>query len=90
MKNKYFKLPFIFLYSLILAGLDSLLSQKSDLKPLSLETFATRALVIFAYWLSIRLVAEFAERHGRSYKKYMFLSAFVIPSSLLGFVLLAS
>jgi hypothetical protein len=86
----YFTLPYIYLYSLILAALDSITSRNSDPDPYNFETFCMRALVIFTYWLVIRLVAERAERKGRSYKATMIAAIFLIPiaASLLSLLLL--
>ena len=86
----YFTLPHVFLYSLILAGLDSFTSRNSDPDPYNFETFCMRALVIFTYWLVVRLVAERAERSGRSYRATMIAAIFLIPitASLLSLLLL--
>lgn len=90
MKKTYFTLPFIYLYSLILAAADSFTSRNSDQDPYNFETFCMRALVIFTYWLIVRLVAERAERAGRSYKAYMIAAIFLIPTvtSLLSLLIL--
>lgn len=74
-----FTLPYIYFYSLILAALDSIISRNSDPDPYNFETFCMRALVIFTYWLVVRLVAERAERSGRSYKGTMIAAIFLIP-----------
>ena len=90
-RNKaYFTLPYVYLYSLILAALDSFTSRTSDADPYNFETFCMRALVIFTYWLVVRLVAERAERSGRSYKATMIAAIILIPlvASLLSFLLL--
>ena len=90
-RNKaYFTLPYVYLYSLILAALDSITSRNSDPDPYNFETFCMRALVIFTYWLVVRLVAERAERSGRSYKATMIAAIILIPlvASLLSFLLL--
>ena len=90
-RNKaYFTLPYVYLYSLILAGLDSFTSRNSDPDPYNFETFCMRALVIFTYWLVVRLVAERAERSGRSYKTTMIAAIILIPivASLLSLLLL--
>jgi hypothetical protein len=79
-RNKaYFTLPYVYLYSLILAALDSITSRNSDPDPYNFETFCMRALVIFTYWLVVRLVAERAERSGRSYRATMIAAIFLIP-----------
>jgi hypothetical protein len=90
MKKTYFTLPFIYLYSLILGAADSFTSRNSDQDPYNFETFCMRALVIFTYWLIVRLVAERAERAGRSYKAYMIAAIFLIPTvtSLLSLLIL--
>ena len=90
-RNKaYFTLPYVYLYSLILAALDSITSRNSDPDPYNFETFCMRALVIFTYWLVVRLVAERAERSGSSYKATMIAAIILIPlvASLLSFLLL--
>ena len=90
-RNKaYFTLPYVYLYSLILAALDSITSRNSDPDPYNFETFCMRALVIFTYWLVVRLVAERAERSGRSYKATMIAAIILMPlvASLLSFLLL--
>lgn len=86
----YFTLPYVYLYSLIFAALDSFTSQSSDPDPYNFETFCMRALVIFTYWLIVRLVAERAERRGRSYKATMISAIFLIPiaAGLLSLLLL--
>jgi hypothetical protein len=79
LRNKaYFTLPYVYLYSLILAGLDSFTSRNSDPDSCNFETFCMRALVIFTYWLVVRLVAERAERSGRSYGATMIAVIFLI------------
>lgn len=90
MKKTYFTLPFIYLYSLILAAADSFTSRNSDQDPYNFETFCMRALVIFTYWLIVRLVAERAERLGHSYKVYMIVAIVLIPTaaSLLSLLIL--
>jgi hypothetical protein len=91
LRNKaYFTLPYVYLYSLILAGLDSFASRNSDPDPYNFETFCMRALVIFTYWLVVRLVAERAERSGRSYRATMIAAIFLIliAASLLSILLL--
>jgi hypothetical protein len=88
MKRTYFTLPYVYLYSLILAALDSFVNRNSDPDPYNFETFCMRALVIFTYWLMVRLVAERAERFGRSYKTYMFLTAGFIPIIVFGLAFL--
>lgn len=88
MKRTYFTLPYIYLYSLILAALDSFAGRNSGLDPYNFETFCMRALVIFTYCLIVRLVAERAERYGRSYKTYMFLTAGLIPTIAFGLAFL--
>jgi len=79
MKKTYFTLPWIYLYSLIFAAVDSFTSRNSDPDPYNFETFCMRALVIFTYWLIIRLVAERAERSGYSYKVAMIMVIFILP-----------
>ena len=79
MMKAYFTVPWIYLYSLILAAVDSFTSRNSDLDPYNFETFCMRALVIFTYWLVVRLVAEYAERKGRSYKITMVTTIFALP-----------
>ena len=79
MKKTYFTLPFVYLYSLILAAADSFASRNSDQDPYNFETFCMRALVIFTYWLIVRLIAERAERLGRSYKATMIAAIILIP-----------
>jgi len=90
MKKTYFTLPWIYLYSLLLAAADSLLSLDLDQEPYNFETFCMRALVIFTYWLIVRLLAERAERLGRSYKATMIAAIILIPivASLLSLLLL--
>ena len=79
-RNKaYFTLPYVYVYSLILAALDSFMSRNSDPDSYNFETFCMRALAIFSYWLVVRLVAERAERSGRSYKATMILAIILIP-----------
>ena len=85
MKTKYFTLPLIYLYSLMIAAIDSFMGNLSAEDPFDFETFCMRALIVFTYWLIIRLVAERAELQGRSYKKYMFLTAALIPTLIAGF-----
>ena len=79
MKKTYFKLPWIYLYSLLLAAADSLTSRNSDQDSYNFETFCMRALVIFTYWLIVRLLAERAESLGRSYKATMIAAIILIP-----------
>ena len=90
MKRTYFTLPYIYLYSLILAALDSFVGRNSDLDPYNFETFCMRALFVFTYWLLVRLFAERAERFGRSYKYAMIVAIFLIPivASLLSLLIL--
>jgi hypothetical protein len=90
MKAKYFTIGYVYLYSLILAALDSIASRNSDTEPYNFETFCMRALVIFTYWFVIRLVAERAERSGRSYKAAMIAAILLMPivASLLSLLLL--
>jgi hypothetical protein len=79
MRKKYFTLPFVYLYSLIFAAADSFASRNLDQEPYNFETFCMRALVIFTYWLIVRLIAERAERLGRSYKASMIVAILLIP-----------
>ena len=90
LKKIHFTLPWIYLYSLILAAADSFTSRNSDPDPYNFETFCMRALVIFTFWLVVRLVAERAERSGRSYRATMIAAIFLIPiaASLLSLLLL--
>ena len=90
MNRAYFTLPYVYLYSLILSALDSFMSRNSDQDPYNIETFCMRALVIFSYWLIVRLVAERAERSGRSYKTSMIVAIFLVPTvaSLLSLLIL--
>ena len=90
LKKIHFTLPWIYLYSLILAAADSFTSRNSDPDPFNFETFCMRALVIFTFWLVVRLVAERAERSGRSYRATMIAAIFLIPiaASLLSLMLL--
>jgi len=84
MKKNYFTLPYVYLYSLLLAALDSVVGLRSDPNPLRFETFSMRALVIFTYLLVIRLVAEKAEKNGYSYRKFALLTAVIIFFAALG------
>lgn len=84
-KKSYFTLPLIYLYSLTLAAADSFTSRNSDPDPYNFETFCMRALVIFTYWLIVRLVAEKAERLGHSYKISMIATILGLP--ILAFLL---
>ena len=79
MFKAYFTLPYVYFYSLGLAAIDSFISRKSDSDPYKFETFCMRALVIFTYWLMVRLVAERAERSGRSYKVASIIAILLIP-----------
>ena len=85
MNTKYFTLPLIYLYSLLIAAIDSLFGKISVEEPFDFETFCMRALIVFTYWLIIRLVAERAELQGRSYRQYIFLTAALIPILIAGF-----
>lgn len=82
-KKPYFTLPYVYLYSLLIAAADTFFSRNSDLDPFNFETFCMRTLVIFTFWLIIRLVAERAEQKGRSYIKYMLLAVAIVPSVLI-------
>ena len=65
--QKYFSIPLIYLYSLTLAAIDSLVFGPKSLNEFSFETFSMRALTIFTYWLIAKLSGDFAKKRDKSF-----------------------
>jgi hypothetical protein len=81
-KNRsYFRTESLYIYALVIAGLDSLLSANSDPQPFSFETYCMRALSIFSFWLIVKALTDKAAKKGYSYR----ISAILIS---IGFILI--
>ena len=79
------------MYSLILAGIDSIIFDLDSRANFSFETYSMRAITIFSFWLLAKLSGDFARRHNRSFVlgavvglfigiKFAFIAAFLIVS----------
>jgi hypothetical protein len=66
--RSYFRAEFLYIYSLVIAGFDSLLFSSSDPKPFSFETYCMRALVIFSFWLIVKTLTDKVAKKGYSYR----------------------
>lgn len=80
MKAKYFTTGYVYLYSLVLAGIDTVTLSKSKEDFIDFEVFSLRAIGLFSYWLIVKNLAGLAERRGYSYKLAMLLGIIGLPS----------
>lgn len=79
MNKKFFSTAYIYIYSILLGGLDTLtLSRESDTE-INFEVFCTRVLFIFTYWLCVKNFAELRQNKGHSYKIGMFIALIGLP-----------
>jgi hypothetical protein len=77
--KRFFSTGYIYIYSILLGGLDSLiLSRESDVG-IDFEVFCTRVLFVFTYWLCVKNFAKLAEDKGHSYKIAMFVALIGLP-----------
>lgn len=80
MNAKYFTTGYIYLYSLVLAAIDTATLSKSNEDLFNFEDFTLRTVGIFSYWLIVKNLAGLAERRGYSYKLAMVLGILGLPS----------
>lgn len=80
MNAKYFTTGYIYLYSLVLAAIDTVTLSKSNEDLFDFEVFTLRTVGIFSYWLIVKNLAGLAERRGYSYKLAMVLGILGLPS----------
>ena len=64
----YFRTEFLYLYSLAIAGLDSIIFSSSDPNPFSFETYCMRTLSIFSFWLIVKTLTDKVAKKGYSYR----------------------
>ncbi len=65
--QKYFSIPLIYVYSLLLAAIDSVIFNPTPLDEFNFETFSMRTLTIFTYWLVAKLSGDFAKKRDKSF-----------------------
>jgi hypothetical protein len=80
MKSKYFTSGYIYIYSLALAGIDTLTISRDTVDPYNFEVFSLRVVEIFSYWLIVKNLAGVAEKKGYSYKIAMIVGIMGIPT----------
>jgi len=80
MKSKYFTSAYIYIYSLVLAGIDTLTISRDTVDPYNLEVFSLRVVGIFSYWLIVKNLAGVAEKRGYSYKIAMIVGIIGLPT----------
>ena len=80
MKSKYFTSAYIYIYSLVLAGIDTLTISRDTADPYNLEVFSLRVVGIFSYWLIVKNLAGVAEKKGYSYKIAMIVGIIGLPT----------
>ncbi len=88
MNSKYFTTGYIYIYSLGLAGIDTLTMSRDTIDPYNFEVFSLRVVGIFSYWLIVKNLAGIAEKKGFSYKVAM-ISGIVALPTLAGLLSLA-
>ena len=64
MNSKYFTTGYIYIYSLILTGLDTLTLSRDKNDLLNFEVFSLRVVGLFSYWLIVKNLAGIAEKKG--------------------------
>ena len=80
MKAKHFTTGYIYVYSLVIAAIDTLTISRNKDDLFDFEVFALRAVGLFSYWLIVKNLAGLAERNGYSYKLAMVLGIIGLPS----------
>jgi hypothetical protein len=80
MKSKYFTSTYIYIYSLVLAGIDTLTISRDTVDPYNFEVFSLRVVGIFSYWLIVKNLAGVAEKKGYSYKIAMIVGIMGLPT----------
>jgi hypothetical protein len=85
MNRKYFGISYIFIYSVLLGSIDSIIGSKPDSNTFSFETLSMRILVIFVYWVIVKQIAAFAVSKGHSYKLAMIAGIIGLP--IIGYLL---
>jgi hypothetical protein len=80
MKSKYFTSGYIYIYSLVLAGIDTLTISRDTVDPYNFEVFSLRVVGIFSYWLIVKNLAGVAEKKGYSYKIAMIVGIMGLPT----------
>jgi hypothetical protein len=90
MKSKYFTTGRIYVYSIVLATIDTATISRDEADFFSFEVLSLRIVVLFSYWLIVKNLAELAERKGYSYKVAMVLGILGLPviAGLFTFLLL--
>jgi hypothetical protein len=77
--RSYFGTELLFIYSLLIAGIDSLVSSSSDTQSFSFETYCMRALSVFSFWLIVKTLSGKVAKKGYSYR----ISAILISIGLI-------
>lgn len=80
MKTKYFTTGYIYVYSLVLAAIDTATISRKNEDLFDFEAFSLRAIGLFSYWLIVKNFAGSAERKGYSYKISMVLGILGLPA----------
>ena len=88
MKSKYFTTAYVYIYSLLIALIDTLTLSRDESDLLNFEVLSLRIVGVFSYWLIVKNLAGFAERKGYSYKLAMVLGIVGLPTLAAAFSLL--
>jgi hypothetical protein len=80
MKSKYFTTAYVYIYSLLIASIDTLTLSRDESDLLNFEVLSLRIVGVFSYWLIVKNLAGFAERKGYSYKLAMILGIVGLPT----------
>ena len=80
MNQKFFTTGYIYLYSLLIAALDTLTLSRNSHHLFHYEVFSGRVLAVFSYWLFVKKFAGLAERKGFSYKLAMLIALIGLPA----------
>ena len=80
MKSKYFTTGYIYIYSLLIAGLDTFTFSRDKNDLFNFEVFSLRVVGLFSYWLIVKNLAGVAEKKGYSYKMAMILGIVGLPT----------
>ena len=79
MNKRFFSTGYIYIYSILLGGLDSLILSRESDASIDFEVFCTRVLFVFTYWLCVKNFAKLAENKGYSYKIGMLIALIGLP-----------
>jgi cellulose synthase/poly-beta-1,6-N-acetylglucosamine synthase-like glycosyltransferase len=79
MGAKYFTTSYIYIYSFVLALIDTLTLSRDNEELFNYEVFCGRVIGIFSYWLIVKNLAGLAERKGGSYTVAMIAGIIGLP-----------